>query len=458
MDTKLSRRDFLRLAALSAASAALAGCRTPPAEAPQTTQATKEVVAIAPKADPVELDYVANWGDNYTVKVWNALKELPELKEYLGDNTIQVSSVGGDAFATRLAGGTAPDGASNVDYVQYMSRGMLIDVEPWVNTSSVIKPDDHITSVWGNAFYQGKMYGVPANENWVWYGLVYNSKLVEEAGLDPDTPPVTWDETVEWHRTITKFDDAGNMTLLGLDCYDAMANEPDFWALSWGWQWFDESTGSFDLDNKSMIEAINVGAEFYKIAGPDNMVAMRQVEGQGQWGGSFNAEVQAMLITGYWRPGATMTSKPEVGQYVRVSWAPVPNMRRGAKIQGAGGHYVVFFRESKHAEAMFKIAEFLNTDAACLTIFDQTGWLPSRKSFIQQIDPNTYPGLDFYLVDINETTDWLRSGRRCPIHWFVTSAYGELREAVYRGQMNAEQAAAELQKRAVDEWDAQALN
>jgi ABC-type glycerol-3-phosphate transport system substrate-binding protein len=106
---------------------------------------------------------------------------------------------------------------------------------------------------------------------------------------------------------------------------------------------------------------------------------------------------------------------------------------------------------------MFKIAEFLNTNAACETIWNETGWLPSRKSFIETVDADQYPGLSFYLVDIEETTDWLRGGRRCPIHWFVTSAFSELREAVYRGNMTADEAAAELQQRAVDEWEAQDL-
>jgi len=302
------------------------------------------------------------------------------------------------------------------------------------------------------------MYGVPANENWIWYGLNYNTKLVEAAGLDPDSPPATWDDALDWHRELTAFDAAGNMTMVGLDPYDAIANEPDFWALSYGFQWFDENTAEFNLDNEAMVEAINMGAEFYRIAGPDNMVAMRQVEGQGTWGGSYNAEVQAMIIEGYWHPGETVTSVPEVGQYNRTTWAPVPTSRKGAKIQGAGGHYVVFFKESQNPEPMFKISEFLNTNGACQAIFDATGWLPSRKSFIETVDPDTYPGLSFYLVDVNETTEWLKGGRRCPIHWFVASALSELREAVYRDEMTADQAAAELQQRALDEWEAQSLD
>ena len=470
-ERKLSRRDFLRMSVLTAAGSALAGCAKPTTEVITETQIVKETEVVketvevpvevtveAPAVEPVKIDYVANWGDGYTVNIWGALRELPELGEYLGANEIEVTSIGWDAVATRVAAGTPPDGVSHLDYVQYMSRGALLPVEDMVATSPMFRQEDHIESVWNNAFYKGVMYGVPANENWVWFGLNYNTKLVEEAGLDPDSPPVTWDETLEWHKALTKFDSAGNMVQLGLDPYDAMADEPDFWALAWGWRWFDEETGAFDLNNESMAEVINVGAEFYRIAGPDNMVAMRQVEGQDTWGGSYNTEVQAMIIEGYWHPGETMAQKPEVGQYNRSSWAPVPEGRRGHKIQGAGGHYVVFFKESQHVEQMFRIAEFLNTDAACKVIFDANGWLPSKLPFIKTVDPDTYPGLSFYLVDIEQTTDWLRGGRRCPIYWFVQGVFAELREAVYRDQMTAEEAVAELQQRALDEWEAQGLS
>jgi len=73
------------------------------------------------------------------------------------------------------------------------------------------------------------------------------------------------------------------------------------------------------------------------------------------------------------------------------------------------------------------------------------------------VDPDTYPGLRFYIEAVDQVTDWL-IGRLCPIHWFVTSQYAELREKVYRGEMSATDAVEELQRRALDEWEAQGLS
>ena len=64
---------------------------------------------------------------------------------------------------------------------------------------------------------------------------------------------------------------------------------------------------------------------------------------------------------------------------------------------------------------------------------------------------------DFYIDATEQVTDWL-VGRRNPIYSYVTTQYGELREAVYREEMTSTDAAEELQLRAETEWEAQGLN
>ena len=68
------------------------------------------------------------------------------------------------------------------------------------------------------------MYGVPANECFFRRGLNYNYKMLEDAGLDPDNVPTTWETLFDWHKTLTKFDAAGNLVQIGLDPYDAEAS------------------------------------------------------------------------------------------------------------------------------------------------------------------------------------------------------------------------------------------
>lgn len=453
----LSRRDFLRGSSFVVLGGVLAACAAPPGaeQAAQTAEQATQSEAPAPAASGDAVQYWVGWGNLQAS--WDAMVQTDEWAEFMGDTPVELkSSTSTEALLTAVAAGTPPDGASNTQYLDYMARGVLLPLDDWLATSELVKQEDYFEGTWLDGSYQGVMYGVPANEGFLRYGINYNTRMVEEAGLDPDAPPETWSEWLEWHKALTKFDDAGNLIQVGLDPYDAMggqlAIQDGFYPpVSWGWQWFDAESGTFDLDNEMMIQALETMGEFIKLAGPDNMAGMRQVEGQGGWGPSFNAEVQAALIEGYWHPGETQIAVPEVAQYNRATWGPVPDERKGTKVQATGGHYVIIFKEAARTEDIFRVAEFLNTDTAMNIIFNNTGWLPGKTSFIETIDPSTFPGLDFYFQSVNEATEW-SSPARCPITQFASQQWAQLREAHFREEMTAAETAAEFQRRCEEEY------
>ncbi len=162
------------------------------------------------------------------------------------------------------------------------------------------------------------------------------------------------------------------------------------------------------------------------------------------WGGSYNAEVQAMIIEGYWHPGETQAQKPDVAQYNRATWVPVPEARRDEKVQGTGGHYVVYFKGAKNIEAGFNFTEFLTTNELCDKIFKELGWLPAYQPYLDTADPNAYPGLDFYFKSVTEATD-MQPAIACPITSFVQTTYEQLSDQVNRGQMRGKDASVEFQ-------------
>ena len=56
---------------------------------------------------------------------------------------------------------------------------------------------------------------------------------------------------------------------------------------SYGFKWWDEETGKFDLANPRMAEGLDTLGEFIRYAGPDQFAGMRQVEGNGHVGRSL---------------------------------------------------------------------------------------------------------------------------------------------------------------------------
>ena len=121
-----------------------------------------------------------------------------------------------------------------------------------------------------------------------------------------------------------------------------------------------------------------------------------------------------------------------------------------------GPHMVQIYRDGKNPDGIFKVAEFLHTEEPLNIIFHEVGWIMGIQSWLPTIDADTFPGLRFYIDNIEEVTDWI-VGRRSPIHWFVNTQLWDLREQVYRDLITPQEAVTELQKRAEDEWEAQGL-
>ena len=98
-----------------------------------------------------------------------------------------------ETFATQLAGGTLPTTfrVPFTDTKGLAERQQIADVTEYVEAlpySAEFNPSV-LEAAKGT---DGKIYGLPTDVYGV--GLHYNRALFEEAGLDPDSPPTTWDE------------------------------------------------------------------------------------------------------------------------------------------------------------------------------------------------------------------------------------------------------------------------
>ena len=210
--TWFSRRNFIKVTALSSAGAVLAACAKKTTEVP-----AGEVTSAPPPSESKEpLIFYSGWPDTTYGTAWNALSETEEFKQLVGNVPVEVKfGVGEEALLTAVAGGTPPDGCANFNYMDYMARDVVIPIDDYIAASTVVKKEDFLEAVWEIGNYKGKQYGIPANECFVQLGFCWNARLVAEAGLDPDVPPETYDDLYIWHEKITKFDEAGNVKVIG---------------------------------------------------------------------------------------------------------------------------------------------------------------------------------------------------------------------------------------------------
>ncbi len=151
---------------------------------------------------------------------------------------------------------------------------------------------------------------------------------------------------------------------------------------------------------------------------------------------------QAMQLDGYWTPGAMFESVPDTK--FAYSWMPVPEKRRGKRVQVAGGHYIVIPTGAKHPEAMYKFGEVLNDEKICQVIYDQKGWLGARKSFLQKVDVSKYPGLDWFVKSAFDNDEFGEIPIN-PVEGVTYDTWMNLREQVFYGKMTAEEGVAKMQ-------------
>jgi ABC-type glycerol-3-phosphate transport system substrate-binding protein len=281
-------------------------------------------------------------------------------------------------------------------------------------------------------------------------GFVYNVDLVKNAGLDPDTPPLTWDELYAWHEKITKLDSAGNIEILGFDPLDAMggriptSDASFFWADSFGFDQWNQAEMKFNYDNEKMVASLATIKKFYDLVGIEKIQGYRS--SYGTWTqsptASFPAGVQAAVINGYWTPGELAHAAPD--KNFRYTWPPTSSDRKGKKFQNVGGHPVVIPKGVKRPEKSFKVLEFMTLPVSMDVIWNTTGWLGPRLSWLAKLDVSKYAGFEFFPKSITEA-DELRPCPLCPISAIEGQELTKTWDAVNYGDKTPEQAVKDLQ-------------
>jgi len=199
---KLSRRDFLRMSALTAAGAALAGCakptQPPATEAVEATKPPEATKAPAPTTAPAEPEEVTLEVRSTTPEYENAERQIWNIFEAENPGVkIEMFSVNEDQWAAhdaKVAGGWLPDievvvHKKSVDHDNYMNYIDLSTIGfPWF---------DHwqwdVRNTWSD------MFGLPGPRALDFYqGIIitfmYHKDIVDQTGWDPQTQVKTMDD------------------------------------------------------------------------------------------------------------------------------------------------------------------------------------------------------------------------------------------------------------------------
>jgi len=387
----LSRRRFLRMAAVGTGGALLAACGAPQVATPAASDAPTAGSAPAITAAPAVIS------GNPTITVMILAKELPEeaIKQFNAIYpNIKINVVESDT--TRLfamyAAGNPPDvvRVQAPSIPQLLARKLLLDLTPYFQSSELLKIDDLGPA---NQYYkangptqigEGQIYGMARD----WspdFTLWANKAAFEDGGvpLPDEKTPLTYQQIDEIARKLTKMEG------------DRVAR----WGYGYGDFWIDriwmnmlaETGKSLYADDYTRIDLVNNGearkiAQYYFDLAKDKVVAS-PISPSPSWNGDdFTKGNLALLQYGYWYSGMAEgdTTKGNVVMLPAPTWA---GERRDPTMTATG---FVITQGSKNPDAAWKFFEWYLGSERMVEQAKQGGGIPSLKSMYQYM-PNETP-------------------------------------------------------------------
>jgi multiple sugar transport system substrate-binding protein len=293
-------------------------------------------------------------------------KENPNIKVNLTDLTW---SDGHEKIVVAFGSGTAPDVLElGSDWVpEFSYQDVLLDV---TFEAEKIKKEFLMwepATIGNPTDASPKIFGFP----WILDTrvLFYNKDLMKKAGLNPENPPKTWDELLEYCEAVNR---------LKPDAYGFGANSaerhrlykkflPFLWAN--GGRILSEDPREPEINSSEGVQAL----EFYKKLTQNGMI-----DTQAMLDEAFKHNKIGFVISGGWLLNDLRKNYPELN--FGICLMPKPESDRGTSASFAGGEFLVINRKTKNPFEALELIKFLIQKDNCLKVCQAIGsGFPSAK-------------------------------------------------------------------------------
>ncbi|HRW11205.1 MAG TPA: extracellular solute-binding protein [Caldilineaceae bacterium] len=394
MRNRLSRREFLALTGGMLVATAAAACTTP-----SIPSSSEGGASAQPAAESVTINI---WGA--TGLVWDAAYEIFTEQTGIGISNSDAGDVvfGDQKYLTAAAAGTGPDAAwqNRHTFLQFAAKGLYQDITARFDADGYDRNDFAPVQL-AETTWEGDLYGLPWGTD-VRY-LYWNTEFFADAGLDPASPPTTWDELDTY---------AAQLNVKNGDEYERYGFVPYLFGNSWMWLYgflnkapaISEDKRTILCDDQRWIDALQWMVNFYDKNVGDFEIAnafneATQSAGLGQ---PFVAGRTAMSANGNWFIADLLRSPG-------VEWdvAPMPIPTGGVKSTWSCGFSYVLAPDAQHADEGWEFMKWVTgTDgwharAAAVVADTQRTW--EREQI--EGDPQYWPELACYLPALQMLED-----------------------------------------------------
>jgi ABC-type glycerol-3-phosphate transport system substrate-binding protein len=280
---------------------------------------------------------------------------------------------------TALTTRTEPDIARvDVSFLAKLAhKNALLDLGPYVSESF---KEEILPVAIASCYYRGTLWGMPDQTNGLC--LFYNRELFRSAGLDPDTPPSTWDELISFGRRLTRRDQG----IFGIGLSNSL-----WWTLPFfythGAEFLSEDGTRCVLNSPEGVAAFQLKVDLYEKHG---------IEG-GAWraGGiahdlGFQNGRYAMILNGPW----AVESLKKTGIDFGVGLIPAGPAGTATNV---GGNNLVVFRSTDKPELAAEFLKYVASEDIQRMWATRLGQIPINVGATDAIDSEEHPYLSVFV-------------------------------------------------------------
>jgi len=304
-----------------------------------------------------------------------------------------------DKFVTQTRGGNPPDVVRilTTDVPGFVDMGLLNPLDEFVEANGGKELTNQYNQFLINAMtINDKLYGLPHEGDAL--VIYYNTEIFEDAGLDPDNPPETWEEFIDASKAITN--SAENRWAFGMLAHPSIAN---IWMQSWylanDSNFFNEDYTDTLIDSKKGIEALKFYTELYTKhgvipPGPTDVDYSAALN-------LFAEERVAMIVGPYATYGGIFNANPSLEGKVKMMLFP-------GEVKASSGRGTVFSIPygSKNTEAAWKLIQYINKSENQMKFYKEASMLPTKIEVFEREEIKNNPELDVMKEAINNAVSY----------------------------------------------------
>ena len=296
----------------------------------------------------------------------------------------------GDALVQKLITAIQSQTAPDVSWIHADFLDKLIESDAIYPMEHFIKEKDGLTEEEMNDFFpqllgafshKKVLYALPMDATVL--ALVYNKDHFRKAGIDPNTPPKTWNDLKEYSKKLTLDKDGdGKTDQYGfyvpaypgsgpLSIWEVLQWSPYLWQA--GGEIIDSTQTKVLFNSEAGVQALTLWKEIYDQLNFSNYSFTHDM---GLASGSIS-----MIMDGPW-------DLPTFRKMKNIDWA-VTSLPEGPKGKATyiAGESLAIFKQSKNSDAAWTFVKWVTQPEIQEMFSISSGYLPVRKSVL---DRNSY--------------------------------------------------------------------